>query len=69
MTEEELFTSLQKNIEILSVHPRYIRFWAYTWGKHTELSDFYLKKTVVPVRVMGGSNYKYIGYIDRETLD
>lgn len=69
MSEAELIESMQKNIEILSSHPQYIPFWAYTWGKHTDLSDFYLKKTVIPVRVMGGSNYKYIGYIDREALD
>ena len=30
MTEEELLESLQKNIEVLSTHPRYIPFWAYT---------------------------------------
>ena len=35
MTEKELEDSMQNNIKILSFHPRYIPFWAYTWGKHT----------------------------------
>ena len=39
MTDEELLESLQKNIEILSAHPRYIPFWAYTYGIHNQTSD------------------------------
>lgn len=69
MTEEELLVSLQKNIEILSAHPRYIPFWAYTWGRHSEISNFYLRQSnIIPVIITGDGNYKYNGYIDREIL-
>lgn len=69
MTEEELIDSLQKNIEVLSSHPRYIPFWAYTWGRHDDISDMYLKqKNIIPLILTGGRNYKFNGYINRELL-
>lgn len=69
ITEEDLRESLQKNIEILSSHPRYIPFWAYTWGHHTDVSDCYLKqKNIIPLIITGGKNYKFKDYIDRELL-
>ena len=69
MTEEELLESLQKNIEILSSHPRYIPFWAYTWGRHTIGNDkVLLENLIIPVRIEGNKNYKWIGTIDREIL-
>ena len=69
MTEEELEESLQNDIEILSSHPRYIPFWAYTWGHHTNVSDCYLKqKNIIPILINGGKNYKFKDYIDRELL-
>lgn len=69
MTDEELRDSLQRNIEVLSSHPRYIPFWAYTWGHHNDTSDSYLMKmNIVPVVITGGKNYLYKGYLDRELL-
>ena len=69
MTEEELLESLQKNTEILSAHPRYIPFWAYTWGKHIESNDkCLLVNGIIPVLIEGNKNYKRIGAIDRELL-
>ena len=69
MTEEELFESLQKNTEILSAHPRYIPFWAYTWGKHIESNDkCLLVNVIIPILIEGNKNYKWIGTIDREIL-
>lgn len=69
MTEEELEESLQNDIEILSSHSRYIPFWAYTWGHHTNVSDCYLKqKNIIPILINGGKNYKFKDYIDRELL-
>lgn len=69
MSVEEFKESLQKNIEILGSHPRYIPFWAYTWGYHNNISDCYLnQKNIVPLIITGGKNYKYNGYIDRELL-
>lgn len=67
MTEEELIDSLQKNIEILSSHPRYIPFWAYTYGIHDQNSDVTLYKNgMTLVLVNGGKNYKWKGCIARE---
>ena len=69
MTEEELLDSLQKNTDILSTHPRYIPFWAYTWGRHNKINDgFLLKHDIIPVLIAGNKNYKMIGTIDREIL-
>ena len=69
MTEEELLESLQKNIEILSAHPRYIPFWAYTWGRHTKSNDNCLLNTgIIPVLIEGNKNYKRIGSINRENF-
>ena len=67
MTEEELLESLQKNIEVLSTHPRYIPFWAYTWGQHTKSNDkCLLINGIIPVLIEGNKNYRWIGNIDRE---
>ncbi|MBR2451294.1 MAG: polysaccharide deacetylase family protein [Paludibacteraceae bacterium] len=69
MSHEELVDSLQKNIEILSSHPRYIPLWAYTYGIHNQNSDFTLfNNGMTLVLVNGGRNYKWIGAIDRELL-
>lgn len=69
MSQEELVDSLQKNIEILSSHPRYIPFWAYTYGIHNQTSDVTLSNNgMTLVLVDGGKNYKWIGAIDRELL-
>lgn len=69
MMEEELLVSLQKNIEILSAHPRYIPFWAYTWGRHTKSTDnCLLNSGIIPVLIEGNKNYKWIGTIDRVLL-
>lgn len=69
MSQEELVDSLQKNIEILSSHPRYIPFWAYTYGIHNQNSDFTLSNNgMTLVLVNGGKNYKWKGCIARELV-
>ena len=69
MSEAELIDSMQKNIEILSFHPRYIPFWAYTYGIHNQNSDVTLSNNGMNlVLVNGGKNYKWMGAIDRELL-
>lgn len=67
MSEKEIEESLQKNIDVLASHPRYISFWAYTWGHKTDLSNDLLKKyDITPVVITGGKIYKFNGFIDRE---
>lgn len=69
MTDEELLESLQKNTEILSAHPRYIPFWAYTYGRHNQYSDVTLFNNGMNlVLVNGGKNYKWIGAFSRELM-
>lgn len=69
MTEEELLESLQKNIEVLSIHPRYIPFWAYTYGIHDKNSDVIIKHTnLIPILIAGSKNYQWKENIDRELL-
>ena len=69
MSGAELIDSMQKNIEILSSHPRYIPFWTYTYGIHDKNSDVTLSNNgMTLVLVNGGKNYKLMGAIDRELL-
>ena len=69
MTEKELLVSLQKNIEILSSHPRYIPFWAYTYGIHDKNSDVIIKHTnLIPILVAGSKNHQWKENIDRELM-
>ena len=69
MSEAELIESMQKNIEILSSHPRYIPFWAYTYGIHDKNSDVIIKHTnLIPILVTGSKNYQWKGNIDRELM-
>ena len=61
--------SVVKNIELLQAHPRYIPFYAYTYGNHMLQEDVFLKsKYLVPVFVSGEKNYNNFNYIDRELL-
>lgn len=69
MTNKEFIDSLEKNIELLSKHPRYIPFWAYTWGVNNEKTDQILnRKNITPVLMNGGENYNSNKLINRETL-
>ena len=69
MNEKLLKESLHKNIEVLCSHPRYIPFWAYTYGASTPQSDNILKNNqLVPVKVSGAKNNVYTGKIEREPL-
>lgn len=69
MTEEELTESLQKNRDILSSHPRYIPFLAYTYGKWSDNAQYIIKKSgITPVMVSSSMNYNNSVSIDREPL-
>lgn len=69
ITEAELAKFLEKNIEVLSKHPRYTPFWAYTWGRHNKQNDAFLRSNgIIPVLIEGNKNYKWVCSIDREML-
>lgn len=64
--EEE---SIERNMRLLSAHPRYIPFHAYTWGRHTADTDAYLlSKKIIPVYIDGMKNYNEPNEIHRELL-
>lgn len=69
MTSEEFAESLNCNIGLLSEHPNYIPFWAYTYGSHSNNTDDYLhRQGLVPLYIDGMKNYNEIKVIHRELL-
>ena len=69
MTLEEFAESVKRNIGLLSGHPNYIPFGAYTYGSHSNNTDDYLhRQGLVPVYIDGMKNYNEIKVIHRELL-
>lgn len=69
-TDEEFKESIEQSVQYLSKLPNYIPYFAYTWGKHTEVNDsVLLKNNITPVLIMGGKNYNKSKFIDRELLN
>lgn len=69
-TAEEFGRSVEKCIEMLQSHPRFIPYYAYTGGRHSDLTQQILhQKGVVPLMVRGKSNKKYDGAIERRPID
>lgn len=69
MTLEEFAESVKRNIGLLSGHPNYIPFWAYTYGSHSNNTDDYLhRQGLVPIYIDGVKNYNEIKVIHRELL-
>lgn len=69
MTTEEFAESVKRNIDLLSGHPNYIPFWAYTYGDHSNKTDDYLhRQGLVPIYIDGMKNYNEINVIHRELL-
>ena len=67
---EEFYDSTTKCTEILSGHPRYIPYFAYTWGRYTDSTQSMLKRMkVIPVLTDGESNYRYHLGIGRRPID
>lgn len=68
-TEDEFVKSAEQNVKMLSIHPNYVSFWAYTYGAHTENTDVYLQgKQIVPVYMDGAKNYNDAKVVHRELL-
>lgn len=69
MSEDVFRLHIENNIEVLSSHPRYISFHAYTWGRHTEDTDHILQSmNITPVYIDGMKNYNEPSIIHRELL-
>lgn len=69
MSEDEFRTSVEQNVQLLSNHPNYIPFWAYSYGTHTDFTNSYLlEKHIIPVYIDGVKNYNGKKVIHRELL-
>lgn len=69
MSEDVFRLHIENNIKILSNHPRYIPFHAYTWGKYTKDTDRILQSiTITPAYIDGMKNYNKPSIIHRELL-
>lgn len=69
MTDEAFRTSVEQNVRLLSTHPDYIPFWAYTYGSHSEQTDDYLRaRHMLPVYIDGQKNYNEKQVTHRELL-
>ena len=66
----EFEESVDKCIEILQSHPRYIPFFAYTWGRYSNKTQQQLVlRGIVPVLTDGEPNYRYRNGIGRKPID
>lgn len=66
---EDFDKSVTQNVDVLSKHPNYVPFWAYTYGAHSEKTDMYLREQhIVPIYIDGGMNYNDHNVIHRELL-
>lgn len=70
MTKVEFSDSVERCKQILELHPRYIPFYAYTWGNYSEMTQKVLsEKRIIPVFTDGESNYHYRYGIGRKPID
>jgi len=66
----EFEQSVDKCIELLQSHTRYIPYFAYTWGRYTSATQHLLKKKrIIPVLTDGEPNYRYHRGISRKPID
>lgn len=69
LTQEDFEKSVKQNVDLLSQHPNYVPFWAYTYGVHTDKTDAYLhEQRIVPIYIDGKKNYDDAKVIHRELL-
>ena len=67
---DQFKSNVLKCQDVLSSHPRYIPFYAYTWGKHKTDSDRILSELgLTPVLVDGMKNYNDFTFLHRECID
>ena len=67
---QEFGLSVDRCVAILQQHPRYIPYFAYTWGRYTAETQQLLKKRgIIPVLTDGEPNYRYRQGIGRKPID
>lgn len=69
MSEDEFRTSVEQNVNLLSTHPNYIPYWAYTYGIYNDFTENHLREQhLIPVYVDGEKNYNDKLKLHRELL-
>lgn len=69
MSEKELIDFVTKSIATTSKINGFIPFWAYTWGRHTAMTDRILQaNNLIPVLIDGMRNFNDTNSIHRELL-
>ena len=67
MTPTEFRIFVEESIKATQKIDGYIPFWAYTWGRHNEMTDILLQsKNIIPVYMDGMKNYREQQVIHRE---
>ena len=70
MEENEFGKYVDDCVPYLDNHPRFIPFYAYTWGRHSAINDRVLRaRGIIPVCCDGKDNYVYSGLIHRVWMD
>ena len=70
LDEQQFKDNALKCKEELETHPRYVPFFAYTWGAHNKKTDRILNDMgLVPVLVDGEMNYGDPRFVHRECID
>ena len=69
-TNEEFRENIQRCMDIIYKHPRYIRYFAFTWGHHNVDTDMVVRDMhLIPVTINGGKNCNKADSIDRICID
>ncbi len=67
MSEQEFINFVTKSIAATSKIKGFIPFWAYTWGRHTAMTDMILQaNNIIPVLTDGMRNFNDTNSIHRE---
>ncbi|MBQ4394852.1 MAG: polysaccharide deacetylase family protein [Paludibacteraceae bacterium] len=70
MSKEEFASYVDKCCVPIQTHPRFMPFYAYTWGRHSEVTDRVLReKKIVSVFMDGYANIHFDGAIHRKCID
>lgn len=70
LSQEDFSRSVDQCVDLLGSHPHFIPYYAYTWGKYSNLTQQVLKdKGLIPVLTSGGTNYRLHDGIDRKSID
>lgn len=69
-SEDEFRENVEKCKNMLSTHPRFVPFYAYTWGRHSTATDRIVREMdLVPVLVNEMKNNNSTNFINRICID